>query len=215
MSANTPDFPGFFLTVEGVDGAGKSTQIRLLSAWLEEQGIEFLCTREPGGTGLGESIRDLLLCPAGGALADLAELLLVFAARAQHLEEVIRPALAAGKLVLCDRFTDATFAYQGAGRGLDQSALRTLESLVQDGLQPDLTLLLDMPVADSLARLAASGSPDRLERQPADFFERVRQMYQQRAQQYPARFVTVDAALPVDRVHKLLTGILRERLDCE
>ena len=214
MSANTPDGPGFFLTVEGVDGAGKSTQIRLLCAWLEEQGIEFLCTREPGGTELGESIRHLLLCPAGGAVADLAELLLIFAARAQHLEEVIKPALAAGKLVLCDRFTDATFAYQGAGRGLDQKALCTLESLVQDGLQPDLTLLLDMPVADSLVRLKASSTPDRLERQPTDFFERVRQMYQQRAQQYPARFATIDAALPVERVHHLLTGILRERLDC-
>jgi len=211
----TPRHPGFFVTVEGVDGVGKSTQVDLLCAWLEAQGIAFVCTREPGGTSLGEAIRELLLCPSGPPVADLAELLLIFAARAQHLEQVIKPALTAGKVVLCDRFTDASFAYQGAGRGLSQTALCTLESLVQAGLQPDLTFLLDMPVTDGLARLAKTGDPDRLEQLPSDFFARVRQMYLTRAREYPERFVMVDACHQVNAVRDQLVGILRGRLGRE
>ena len=200
---------GLFITVEGGEGVGKSTNINTMRAWLEERDIVFCMTREPGGTALGERLRELLLNPQGAALSDLSELLLIFAARAQHLHEVIRPALERGEWVVCDRFTDATYAYQGGGRGLSEAAISTLEKLVQDDLKPDFTLLLDAPVAVGLARAGARGELDRIELEQATFFERVRACYLQRAELEPERFLLVDT-------HRSLSEIapdIRQALD--
>ncbi len=190
---------GLFITLEGGEGAGKSTLMGRIQDWLEQAPIEFIITREPGGTRLGEQVRDLLLHQHQSAVSAQAELLLMFAARAQNLAETIRPALAAGKLVLCDRFTDASFAYQGGGRQLGAALVAQLEAAVHPDLQPDLTLLLDLPVADGLARKHAD-IPDRIESEQAAFFQRVRAAYQQRARQFPGRIKVIDAALPQEQV---------------
>lgn len=181
-----------FITFEGMDGAGKSTQIARTADWLRARGHAVLLTREPGGTPLGESLRALLLHE--GMHPD-TEALLMFAARREHLAQVIEPALERGEWVLCDRFTDASFAYQGGGRGLDVARLQALEQWVQRGLQPGLTLLFDLPCEVAAQRLAASGGdPDRFERERSDFFNRVRNAYLARAQADPGRIRVLDAA---------------------
>ncbi|WP_369990450.1 dTMP kinase [Pseudomonas xanthosomatis] len=203
---------GLFITLEGPEGAGKSTNREYLAERLREQGIDVVMTREPGGTPLAERIRELLLAPSDETMAADTELLLMFAARAQHLAEVIRPALARGAVVLCDRFTDATYAYQGGGRGLSVERIATLESFVQGALRPDLTLVFDLPVEVGLARAAARGRLDRFEQEGQGFFEAVRQAYLQRAAQHPQRYSLLDAAQSLDAVQRsidaLLPGIL-------
>lgn len=184
---------GLFITFEGGEGAGKSTMIEKAREFFEAQGREVLLTREPGGTRLAERIRELVLGQEFPELCAATELLLVFAARAQHLVELIRPALDQGKVVLCDRFTDASWAYQGAGRGQPADFIAMLEQAVQGELQPDLTLLLDLPVTKGLARMAKRGEIDRIEQESIDFFERVRAAYLQRAKKFPQRFRSIDA----------------------
>lgn len=187
-----------FVTLEGGEGVGKTTNFEFMEAWFRARRIPFIRTREPGGTPVGESIRALLL--GFGQLTAATELLLVFAARAQHLEEVISPALAAGTWVISDRFTDASFAYQGGGRGLDKGIITFLEDYVQQGLQPDLTLLLDAPVEIGMARARSRGQTDRIESEGAAFFDRVRQAYLERAERFPERIKRVDASRPLPEV---------------
>lgn len=195
-----------FITFEGMDGAGKSTQIARTADWLRARGHTVLLTREPGGTPLGESLRGLLLHQA---MHPDTEALLMFAARREHLAQVIEPALARGDWVLCDRFTDASFAYQGGGRGLDTARLEALEAWVQRGLQPGLTLLFDLPCEVAAQRLAASGGdPDRFEREQSDFFNRVRAAYLTRAQADPGRMQVLDAARSPEEVSFQLEEIL-------
>ncbi|TVZ38981.1 dTMP kinase [Alteromonadaceae bacterium 2753L.S.0a.02] len=184
---------GKFITVEGTEGVGKSTNIDFVRKLLELRGIEVVVTREPGGTPLAEQLRDLLLAKRDEPFNATAELLVVFAARAQHLNHVIIPALDAGKWVLCDRFTDATFAYQGAGRGLNSQTIATLETLVQSGRQPDLTLLLDIDVKIGLQRASERAELDRFESEQIEFFERVRAGYRARVVEQPSRFAVVNA----------------------
>lgn len=189
--------PGRFITFEGIDGAGKSSHIDATAAWLRERGLSVTVTREPGGTPLAESLRELVLQRPMDALT---ESLLVFAARRDHLVTVIEPALAAGGVVLCDRFTDATFAYQGAGRGFDLAVLSRLEDWVQQGRQPDLTCWFDVAPAEAARRRAAARAPDRFESEDLAFFERVRAGYDARTRAEPQRFARLDAAQPPDAV---------------
>jgi dTMP kinase len=204
---------GLFITLEGPEGAGKSTNREYLAERLREQGIEVLLTREPGGTPLAERIRELLLTPSDEAMAADTELLLVFAARAQHLAEVIRPALARGCVVLCDRFTDATYAYQGGGRGLPNARIATLESFVQGELRPDLTLVFDLPIEVGLSRAAARGRLDRFEQEGRSFFDAVRHTYLQRAAAEPARYRVLDAAQSLAGVQQSIDRLLPEILE--
>ena len=197
-----------FITFEGIDGAGKSTHIEALAERLRQRGGEVVMTREPGGTPLAEKLRELVLHAPMDALT---EALLVFAARRDHLQQVIAPALARGATVLCDRFTDATFAYQGAGRGFDTAVLGTLESWVQQGLQPDLTIWFDLPAAMAAERRAAARSPDRFEQLDESFFNRVRTGYEARCQQSPQRFARIDASLPREQVWAQVVGHLEQR----
>ena len=197
-----------FITFEGIDGAGKSTHIEALAERLRQRGGEVVMTREPGGTPLAEKLRELVLHAPMDALT---EALLVFAARRDHLQQVIAPALARGATVLCDRFTDATFAYQGAGRGFDTAVLGTLESWVQQGLQPDLTIWFDLPAAMAAERRAAARSPDRFEQLNESFFNRVRAGYDARCQQSPQRFARIDASLPREQVWAQVVGHLEQR----
>nr|WP_232968053.1 dTMP kinase [Pseudomonas sp. CCOS 191] len=197
-----------FITLEGPEGAGKSTNREYLAARLREQGVDVVMTREPGGTPLAERIRELLLAPSEERMAVDTELLLMFAARAQHLAEVIRPALARGAVVLCDRFTDATYAYQGGGRGLSVERIAILESFVQGELRPDLTLVFDLPVEVGLARAAARGRLDRFEQEGQAFFEAVRQAYLQRAGQQPQRYRLLDAAQPLSAVQQAIDALV-------
>ena len=199
---------GRFITIEGGEGAGKSTAQRYLAEKLTAQGIPVLQTREPGGTPLAEAIRRNLLSLDEEAPVEMAELLLVFAARAQHLSKVIEPALNQGQWVLCDRFTDATYAYQGAGRGLSAKHIGKLEALVQGDRRPDTVILLDMPPEIGLARARARGALDRFEQEKHAFFERVRQGYLGRAAEFPDRYVIVDAAQELSRVQKSLEAVL-------
>lgn len=202
---------GRFITLEGGEGVGKSTNLAWVADHLQDRGLEVVRTREPGGTPRAEAIRRLLLDPAADEpLDDDAELLLVFAARAQHLARVVRPALARGAWVVCDRFTDATFAYQGGGRGIPRERIAELEAFVQRGLQPDLTLLLDMPMAAAQRRLEGrldrdGGQRDRFERERAEFFEAVRRAYLDRAAEDPRRIAVVDAGRPLDAVQAELS----------
>jgi len=193
---------GRFITVEGIEGVGKTTNLEFIHQQLLSRGLDVVRTREPGGTPLAESIRELLLAPRNEPVAELAELLLMFAARAQHIEQCIRPALQRGAWVLCDRFTDATYAYQGGGRGLDQSRIAQLETFVQGGLRPDLTILLDLPARQGMARARARSMPDRFEAEAEVFFERVRDSYLQRAAAEPQRFAVIDAAPPLEQVQQ-------------
>jgi len=207
---------GGFITLEGGEGAGKSTVLGKVRERLAEAGIDALFTREPGGTVAGEAIRGLLLDPAYRGLCAETELLLMFAARAQLVREQIAPALAAGRWVLSDRFTDASFAYQGGGRGQPEARIADLESWAADGLRPDLTLLLDLPVAQGLARAGArGGTADRIEQEREDFFERVRAAYRVRAAADPARFRVIDASRPLaevlDQVDAVLDAFFAQR----
>ncbi len=192
-----------FITLEGIEGCGKSTQIPLLKAWLESRGIAVTATREPGGTPLAERIRELVLGASTEAVPAECELLLMFAARATHLANLIRPALERGQWVLCDRFTDASFAYQGAGRGIAQEHIRNLQSQVQGELQPDLTLLIDVPVALGLRRAQARRGEavrDRFEHEQEEFFTRVRECFLARARAEPQRIKVVDGNQPIESV---------------
>ena len=204
---------GLFITLEGPEGAGKSTNREYLAERMRERGIEVQLTREPGGTPLAERIRELLLDPSDEKMAVDTELLLVFAARAQHIAEVIRPALERGAVVLCDRFTDATYAYQGGGRGLPVERIARLESFVQGGLRPDLTLVFDLPVEIGLSRAAARGRLDRFEQEGRGFFEAVRNTYLDRASADPARYHILDAAQSLAEVQRDLDKLLPALLE--
>ena len=195
---------GKFITLEGIEGVGKSTQCDYLQSLLRAHGISAVLTREPGGTRLGEAVRAILLDTGLPAMAPLTELLLMFAARAEHLAKVIEPALARGEWVICDRFTDATYAYQGGGRGIDAALIEQLETLVQRELRPDYTLLFDAPVAVALGRAKSRGGGDRFEAEVTDFFVRVQASYRARAAREPHRFVSIDAAHPIEQVQDAL-----------
>jgi dTMP kinase len=206
--------PGRFLTLEGIEGVGKTTQVARLAKLLADRGIAHVVTREPGGTPLAEQIRELVLRAGEEPLPPTAELLLMFAARAVHLANKVEPALSAGRWVLCDRFTDATYAYQGAGRGMSEEHIRSLETIVQGLRRPDLTLLLDVPVPVGLQRSGqrdAGKARDRFERERAEFFERVRAGYLRRASQFPERILVVDAAVPVDEVTARIASALKSK----
>ena len=185
---------GKFITIEGVEGVGKTTNIAFIKDWLTQNNIPYLTSREPGGTPIAEEIRQVLLNPRDEAVCNKTELLLMFAARAQHLEEVILPQLNNGNWVLCDRFTDATYAYQGAGRNMDSQLISQLESMIQGTLRPDLTLILDIPPEEGLKRASQRGSLDRFEQEKIEFFERVRKCYQLIAKRDPKRCVVIDAS---------------------
>ena len=204
---------GRFITLEGGEGVGKSSNLAFIRHYLEAAGKAVIVTREPGGTSLGEQVRALLLDHRFDGMSADAELLLMFAARAEHLAQVIRPALAAGKWVLCDRFTDATYAYQGGGRGIAAERIAALEDWVQGGLRPDLTLLLDAPVAVGMARAGRrAGDADRFEREHMAFFERVRQTYLDLARRFPERYRIIDAAQALAAVQEQLGRQLDELL---
>jgi dTMP kinase len=199
---------GRFITFEGIDGAGKSTHIDALAERLRQAGHDVVCTREPGGTALAELLREMVLHSPMDALT---EALLVFAARRDHVQQVIAPALAQGRTVLCDRFTDASFAYQGAGRGFDVGMLNTLENWVQQGLQPDLTFLFDVSAAVAAERRRAARSPDRFEKLDIEFFDRVRQGYEARLLKAPQRFAEIDAAQPREQVWAQVVAQMEKR----
>lgn len=194
-----------FITFEGIDGAGKSTQIDFVAARLRERGVDVVVTREPGGTAIGEALRELVL---RRPMSARTETLLVFAARAQHLDELILPALAAGRWVVCDRFTDATYAYQSGGRGVPETAVEALERWVHPDLQPDLTFLFDVPPEVAAQRLSAARAADRFEAEQLDFFARVRATYLERARRFPARFVVLDGTQPPEVVRARLVDAL-------
>ena len=200
----------YFITLEGGEGVGKTTNLRFIEQQLTSAGIPYITTREPGGTPLAENLRQLLLSDSTDPPTGLTELLLMFAGRAQHLAKVIRPALEQGTWVICDRFTDASYAYQVSGRGQSAAELELLEELVQQGLQPDLTLLLDMPVAAAAVRVDTRGQQrDRFEQEQQEFFERVRQGYLTRARQFPERFRLVNAALSLPEVQAQVAKYLQ------
>ncbi len=203
---------GRFITLEGVEGAGKSTSLTFLQELLNTAGIPHLVTREPGGTSLGEALREILLHGRNDGMCPDSELLLMFAARAEHLAKCIRPALERGSGVICDRFTDATYAYQGGGRGVPDERIRTLEHWVQGELRPDLTLLFDIPVEEGLLRAGKRSAPDRFEREDREFFGRVRQHYLAAAAREPARIRVINSALPPDRVQDQIRSVMREFL---
>ena len=230
---------GRFLVFEGIEGAGKSTQLPLVERRLRDAGVKTLATREPGGTPLGESLRAVLLDPRFTGMSPAAELLVMFAARAEHLAKVIEPALAAGTWVLCDRFTDATFAYQGGGRGVDAARIAVLEETVQGGARPDLALVLDVPVEVGLARAGrrragqrragqrgqmtmgfpsapvgagtAHGGADRFEREDVEFFRRVREVYLERARMHPERYAVIDASAGEEATTGRVLAAISER----
>jgi dTMP kinase len=203
---------GFFISLEGGEGAGKSTQNKRIIDWLAGQGLEVVETREPGGTIVSEQIRQVLLDTRNAGLGATAELLLMFAARYQLVQEVILPALADGKVIVCDRFADASYAYQGGGRGLGAETVEVVEKLVLKDLRPDLTLLFDIPVEQGMQRVAGRGEADRFEVESIRFFERVRAAYLERATANPQRFRIIDASLDEDRVWLQVKNILQEKL---
>jgi dTMP kinase len=202
---------GLFITLEGGEGAGKSTSLAFVQSCLIQRGREVVVTREPGGTPLGEKLRGLLL-HGSEAISPDSELLMMFAARAQHLDAVIRPALARGACVVCDRFTDATYAYQGGGRGVSTTRIRALEEWVQQGLKPDLTLLLDIPVAQGLARAGQRSEPDRFEREQRAFLERVRAAYLEAATREPQRIKVIQADRDIHAVQDQVRAVLEQVL---
>ncbi len=203
---------GSFISMEGGEGAGKSTMIERMADWLESRGHHVIRTREPGGTVLAEKIRAILLDDEHMALSSQAELLLMFASRAQHLHELIRPALDRGETVLCDRFTDATWAYQGGGRQIPAGPIAGLEQMVHGDLQPDLTFLLDVPVEVGLERASRRSAADRFEQESMRFFERVRQAYLDRAALHSGRFEVIDAAPEPEQVWSQIKEVLERRL---
>jgi len=204
---------GRFITLEGPEGAGKTTQLARVQEYLQAAGLSVVVTREPGGTALGESLRERLLSPQQPAVTADAELLLMFAARAEHLATVIRPALARGDWVVCDRFTDASYAYQGGGRGIAEDRIAALEDWVQAELRPDCVFLLDLPVEQGRLRALQRGvAPDRFEREGRNFFERVRQAYLQRAYRDPQRYRIIAADHPPEVVGRRIASVLFERM---
>lgn len=204
---------GKFITLEGGEGAGKSTNLQFMASWLREQGIDVLVTREPGGTELGEKIRALLLDTAHSEMTHDCELLLMFAARAQHIEQKIQPALAQGKWVISDRFTDATYAYQGAARGMEPERIAQIEAWVQQGFQPECTFILDLDSATGMQRVCQRGvAHDRFEQEAQTFFNRVRQGYLQRAQAAPERYRVIDASRTLEQVQSALVTELKALL---
>lgn len=205
---------GLFITVEGGEGVGKSTNIEYLRRYLVEHGVDLVVSREPGGTAMAEDIRQVLISSRTEPVAAMTELLLIFAARAQHIEAVIEPALARGQWVLCDRFTDATYAYQAGGRGMDPELIRHLEQLVQGDLRPDITLLLDATVAVGMERARDRGALDRFEQEQLEFFERVRSTYLQLARESSGRYRIIDANQDLAQVQQQLHGVCEELLDC-
>ncbi len=204
---------GRFITLEGGEGAGKSTCIPLIEEQIRQAGHDVILTREPGGTNLAEHIRELLLAPGDTKIHEGTELLLMFAARAQHINEKILPALQQGKYVVCDRFTDATYAYQGGGRGIAKERIAQLEQWVQGDLRPDLTLLFDIPVEAGLARANNRSEPDRFESEEVAFFERVRSTYLEAANAEPQRFRVIDASQPLGAVTTQLSGAISTFLE--
>lgn len=202
-----------FITIEGSEGAGKSTNIRYVQDYLSSKNIEFISTREPGGTDISEKIRDLLLDKSNTSLCDDAELLLMFAARAQHLNELIIPALESGKWVISDRFTDASYAYQGGGRGLSWEKITQLEQWVQGSLRPDATILLDIPVDIGMDRVRERGETDRFEQEQLSFFNRIRDAYLRLAKENPERFHIVDTQPAIEEVHKQMLSVMEKLTD--
>lgn len=199
-----------FITLEGPEGGGKSTNLAFVQRWLEQRDQQVVATREPGGTGLGEAVREILLSTDSEMTAD-TELLLMFAARAEHIAAVIEPALAGGQWVISDRFTDASYAYQGGGRGLSAERIAVLEDWAQGELRPELTLLLDLPGSIGGERVNQRGARDRFEQEQADFFSRVRDSYLQRARAYPDRYAIIDASQPLAQVQQQITQVLETR----
>lgn len=199
---------GKFITLEGIEGVGKSTHLEYVASWLRERGHAVVVTREPGGTPIAERIRSVILEESRDELPALAELLLLFAARAAHLETLIRPALSRGEWVVCDRFIDATYAYQGAGRGLSTDIIAELAAIVQQGLRPDLTILLDIPLAMSLQRRVARDQRDRFEREHDAFFARVQKGYREIAAREPERVRTVASDRPIAEVKAAIAEIM-------
>lgn len=203
---------GLFITLEGIEGVGKSTQLTFIQRYLIQAKQSVVITREPGGTPVAEAVRHLVLKQHDEQIIEEAELLLLFAGRAQHIAHVILPALNAGKWVVCDRFTDATYAYQGGGRQMSLDKITTLEKWVQKDLQPDCTFLLDAPVKTALRRIKRRGKADRIEAEKAEFFERVRAAYLERAKQFPKRYKIIDANAPLLKVQKQIKVVLDEML---
>ena len=203
---------GIFITTEGVEGVGKSTNIEYIKQYLGNLNIDYLVTREPGGTLLAENIRDLLLSIGDDSPVELCELLLIFSARAQHIEKVIEPALKGGTWVICDRFTDATYAYQGGGRGMNAKLISELETMVQGSLRPDLTIILDLDPETGLSRARNRGELDRFEREHVDFFMKVREVYLQIATNYPERCAVINAGNELDEVSRDIELLLKTRL---
>ena len=208
-----PAHSGKLITIEGIEGVGKSSAVAALSEYLVSQQKKVLVTREPGGTPLAEQIRQLLLKVYEEAVSPKTELLLMFASRTQHVEEVIRPALQAGKWVICDRFTDASYAYQGAGRGMPIEVIAFLEKWIQEGLEPDCTLLLDAPVEVAQERAKLRDVLDRIESEAQQFFARARHCYLARAKQYPHRYHIIDASQPLAQVHTQLLAVMDHLLE--
>jgi len=201
---------GQFITVEGTEGVGKSTNMAFIEDWLKNAGKELVITREPGGTALGEKLRGVLLDAKEQSMSDDTELLLMFAARAQHLKEVIQPALDSGKWVLCDRFTDSTYAYQGGGRGIDMTRIADLEQWVQGDLRPDMTFILDLPIDIGLERAGKRSAPDRFELEKHDFFNNVRDTFLARAAAQPQRYQVIDASPALDVVQNSIQTVLEK-----
>jgi len=199
---------GKFITIDGVEGAGKSTQIEFICEYLKAKGVDVILTREPGGTDIGEKIRTLLLSNSTGKMHADTELMLMFAARNEHIQNKIMPALKQGNWVLSDRFTDASYAYQGGGRGLDVSRIAQLEQWVSQDFTPDMTLLLDVPVEIGMSRVESRGKKDRIELEATDFFNRVRQAYIDRSEQFPERIKLIDSSQTVERTKHQIKVIL-------
>jgi len=203
---------GRFITIEGGEGAGKTTAVSFIEQFFQQAGIPLLLTREPGGTQLGEQLREILLTPSERPICAEAELMMMFAARAQHLQQVIMPALARGEWVLCDRFTDASFAYQGAGRELGEARVAELETWLQGEFRPDCVILLDIDPALGMKRVQKRGQQDRFEQEAMDFFQRVRQAYLQRAKLAPSRYRIIDAGQELPQVQQQLRQYLQQML---
>lgn len=200
-------YAGKFITFEGIEGSGKTTNLSFLAEYLTTKNINLVVTREPGGTPMGEAIRTVLLSHYAEKINPMTEMLLLFATRAQHIENIIKPALAAGSCVLCDRFTDATYAYQGGGRGIAVHDIELLENMVQQALRPDHTIIFDVPVEISLSRIQKRKNIDRIEQEEVDFFSRARQVYLARAKSTPSKYTVIDAARPLLEVQNLLKSL--------
>lgn len=201
---------GIFLTLEGGEGAGKSTSLGFVEETLTAAGCDVRVTREPGGTRLGEKLREIMLHSSDLGICDSAELLMMFAARAQHLHEVIEPALAQGQIVICDRFTDASYAYQGGGRGIDDTRIAALENWVQGSRRPDITLLFDLPIEQGRERAGQRSAPDRFEQEQNEFFKRVRDKYLELAEKEPNRITVIDASQDIEGVRAQLQPVLQQ-----